>query len=222
MTKKGKQARSSRKQKQEARQKQNLIIAISALVIIGGLILLGVSRQAGAYDERFDLDPILGDPDAPVTIIEYGAYGCHACKQVHESGILDQILEEYAGQVKLIFRDMPVISPQYDFMSARLAQCALDQSNDLFWDFHDMMYSTARQSASSREELVTNAGRLGIDTDALNACYDANTHTGTVRYDQRRGTDAGVRGTPTFFINGERLFSFSPDGFRQVIDKALG
>lgn len=222
MAKKRKNARSKRKQQKQQKQKrQNMMIAAVALLLIGGFALFGIGNRAGAYDERFDLDPVFGNPDAPVTIIEYGAYGCHACKGVHEAGILEQIIEEYDGQVNLVFRDIPIISPAYDFMSAQLAQCVLDQSNDLFWAFHDMMYTTARQSVSSRDELVTNAGRLGVDTEALNACYDAGTHTDTVRYDQQRGTDAGVRGTPTFFINGERLFNFSPDAFRDAINRAL-
>ena len=222
MTKKRKEARTRRKQKNAKKQKQNLMIAGIALVIIGAFVLFGISNQAGAYNERFDLDPIFGNPDAPVSIIEYGAYGCHACKQVHESGVLEKIIEEYNGQVNLIFRDIPIISPNYDFMTAQLAQCVLDQSNDLFWTFHDMLYTVARQSASTREELVANGGDLGVDTNALNACYDSGTHAGTVRYDQQRGLDAGVRGTPTFFINGESLFSFSEDAFRAAINKALG
>ncbi len=221
MAKKRKSARSSRKQKEQEKKKQNLIIAGVLALIVGGFVLFGISNQAGAYDERFDLDPVYGNPDAPVSIIEYGAYGCHACKGVHESGILEQIIDEYDGQVNLIFRDVPIISPQYDMMGAQLAQCVLDQSNDLFWAFHDMMYTIAEQSISTREELVANAGPLGIDTSALNECYDAGTHLNTVRYDQQRGLDAGVRGTPTFFIGEERLFNFSRDAFRSAIDKAL-
>ena len=223
MAKKRKEARTRRKQKkQQSKQKQNLIIAGIAVLVIGAFVLIGIRNQAGVYNERFDLEPIFGNPDAPVSIIEYGAYGCHACKQAHESGVLEKIVEEYDGQVNLIFRDIPIISPQYDFMTAQLAQCVLDQSNDLFWTFHDMLYTVARQSSSTREELVTNAGNLGIDTEALNTCYDAGTHVGTVRYDEQRGLDAGVRGTPTFFINGERLFNFSEDAFRQAINQALG
>jgi len=221
MAKKRKNARTRRKQKQQQRKQQNMVIAGVALLLVGMLAVLAVNNRATAYDERFDLDPIYGNPDAPVSIIEYGAYGCHACKQVHESGILEQIVDEYDGQVNLIFRDIPIISPQYDFMTAQLAQCVLDQSNDLFWAFHDMLYTTAQQSVSSREQLVANGGRLGVDTDALNECYDAGTHVSTVRYDQQRGLDLGIRGTPTFFINGERLFSFSPDAFRTAIDNAL-
>lgn len=222
MAKKRKNARTKRKQDKKQQQKrQNMIMAGVALFIIGAFALFGISNRAGAYDERFDLDPIYGNPDAPVSIIEYGAYGCHACKEVHEAGLLEQLIEEYDGQVNLIFRDIPIISPQYDFMAAQLAQCTLDQSNDLFWAFHDMMYTVAVQSVSTSDELIANAGRLGIDTDALNDCYNAGTHAGTVRYDQQRGLDAGVRGTPTFFINGERLFSFSPDGFRDAINRAL-
>lgn len=218
MAKKRKNARVRRKQK---RQRQNMIIAGVALLVVGMFALFAISHRANVYDERFDLEPIYGNPNAPVSIIEYGAYGCHACKQVHESGILEQIIEEYDGQVNLIFRDIPIISPQYDFMAAQLAQCVLDQSNDLYWKFHDMLYTVAQQSVSTREQLVANAETLGIDTDALNDCYNAGTHVDTVRYDQQRGLDAGVRGTPTFFINGERLFNFSPETFRATIDGAL-
>ncbi len=222
MAKKRKNARSRLKQEQQKKkQQQNLIIAGVLFLVIGGVALLGISNRVGLYDERFDVDPVLGNPDAPVSIIEYGAYGCHACKAVHEAGILDQILEEYDGQVNLIFRDMPVISPRYDMMGAQLAQCVLDQSNDLYWAFHDMMYSIAEQSVSTRDELVTNAGRLGVDTNALNDCYDAGTHRNTVLYDQQRGTDLGVRGTPTFFIGDQQLFSFSADAFREAIDREL-
>lgn len=223
MTKKRKSAGVRRKQKKQAQQKkQNLIIAGVLLAFIGGIALLGISNRATAYDERYDVDPILGNPDASVSIIEYGAYGCHACKQVHESGVLEQILDEYDGQVNLIFRDMPVISPAYDMMGAQLAQCVLDQSNDLFWAFHDMMYTTAQQSVSTKDELVANAGQLGVDTTALNDCYDSGTHRNTVLYDQQRGTDLGVRGTPTFFIGDQQLFSFSPSAFREAIEQALG
>lgn len=213
--------RKTRSQNNAQKQRQNIILAIIALVVIGAFALYGFSNRGLAYHERYDVEPVLGDPSAPVTIIEYGAYGCHACKAVHESGILDNLLEEFDGQVNLIFRDMPVISPQYDFMTAQLAQCVLDQSNDLFWAFHDLLYTVAEQSVSTREQLVSASETLGVDTDELNSCYDSGFHAGTVRYDQQRGVDAGVRGTPTFFINGQRLSNANLDAFRTAINNAL-
>ena len=117
MAKKRKTARVKRKQQQQKRQ--NLIIGVVVLIVIGGFALFALSNRAVAYNERFDVEPIYGNPDAPVSIIEYGAYGCHSCKAVHESGILEDIIEEYDGQVNLICRDIPIISPAYDFMSAQ-------------------------------------------------------------------------------------------------------
>ena len=221
MTKKHKKSQSKLSKKKHQKQRQNLIIAGGAVVVIAVLALLALNNQTTGYAQRFDLDPIYGNPDAPVSIIEYSSYGCPSCRQVHQSGILDQLIEEYDGQVNLIFRDLPIIQPQYDFMTAQLAQCVLDQGNDLFWKYHDMLYTVAQPGVSTREELVANAAPLGIDTEALNDCYEAGTHAATVRYDEQRGLDLGIRGAPTFFINDERLFNFSPSAFREAIDRAL-
>lgn len=211
----------ARQKKQHQKHQQNLILGAVLLLVLGGFVLLALNNRATSYNERYDLDPVLGNPDAPVTIVEYSAYGCPACRAVHQLGVLDQIIEEYDGQVNLVFRDMPIISPEFDFMSAQLAQCVLDQGNDLFWEFHNMMYTVAQIGTSTKDELVANAGQLGIDATALNACYEAGTHANTVRYDQKRGTDLGIRGAPTFFIGEERLFNFQIDTFRDAIDRAL-
>lgn len=221
MTKKRKKRHSKLKERKQQQQRRNLIIAGVALFVVGVLAVFALRNQSTVYNERFDLDPVYGNPDALVSIIEYSSYGCPSCRQVHQSGILDQVIEEYGGQVNLIFRDMPIIQPQYDFMTGQLAQCVLDQGNDLFWKYHDMLYTVAQPGVSTREELVANAVPLGIDAGALNECYEAGTHADTVRYDQQRGLDLGIRGAPTFFINGERIYNFSLDAFHEAIDAAL-
>ena len=132
-------------------------------------------------------------------MIEYGAYACHACKFWHEEGFIEDIIEEFDGKVNLVFRDMPTISPQYDQMAAEIAQCAFDQGNDLFWSFHDAMYTIARQGVSTADDLIEIGLQVGLDADVLRTCYEAGTHVETVRFDFNRGTQAGVRGTPTFF-----------------------
>ena len=99
---------------------------------------------------RLELDPILGDPDAPVTLIEYGAYGCHACKYWHEEGIVEALLEEFEGQVNFVYRDIPIIVPPYSQMAAEIAQCALDQGNEQFWTMHDAIYVQAEQGGPAR------------------------------------------------------------------------
>lgn len=170
---------------------------------------------------RYELDPVYGNPDAPVTLIEYGAYGCSACKFWHEEGFIEDIIEEFDGQVNLIYRDMPIVSPQYDQRAAELAQCAFDQGNDLFWAYHDAIYTVARQGASSADDLIEMGQQVGLDADALRACYDAGTHVETVHYDLNRGSQAGVRGTPTFFIGGQPVFNANPDTLRELLQAEL-
>lgn len=176
---------------------------------------------AGSAFARYELDPVLGSPDAPVTIIEYGAYACPSCKALHEAGIIEDLLAEYDGKVRFIFRDFPVISPNYDRMAANLAQCALDQGNDLFWAFHDALYTVARQGASSQEDLIEMGRLSGLNADALRACAEANTHALTVEYDYNRGIGLGLRGTPSLFINDQPLFAPDAALMRAMIDEAL-
>ena len=222
-TKSRSRKRTQEKRQQQKQRNQTLIFGGVAVVVIAivGFFLLSQSSNTLEYNERFDLDPIQGDKNAPVTIIEYGAYACPACKSWHEAGVIEQILAEFPGQVRFIFRDMPVISPSYDRMAAELADCVLDQHEELYWRFHHALYTEAQQSVSSREDLVTMAGSLGVDTDALNTCYDNGTHQQTVLYDYQRGQDLGIRGTPTFFVNGQRMLNASPDALRQMILQQL-
>ena len=170
---------------------------------------------------RLELDPIYGNPDAPLTLIEYGAYGCSACKFWHEEGFIEDIIEEFDGQVNLIYRDLPIIMPEYDNRTAELAQCALDQSNELFWLYHDSLFTVARQGESSADDLIEMGRLVGLDADALRACYEAGTHVETVRFDAMRASQAGVRGTPTFFIGATPIFNATPDVLRDLIQAEL-
>ncbi len=209
--------------RKSARQQQMFITGGLVIAIIGALVLIlsntGAASPAVAQ-ERLDLDPILGNPDAPVTIIEYGAYACPACRSWHQARIVEQILAEYPGQVRFIFRDFPVINPPYDRMAAAVAQCALDQSQDGFWALHDALYTTALPG-SSQDDLIRLGEQVGLKGDALHACAEANTHRATVQYDETRARNLGLPGTPSFLVNDIRLFSATPDTLRAAVEQAL-
>ena len=136
-----------RRQAREQERKQKQIVQIGAVLV--GLFVVGIiaffafGSGGNAPDvaiERLELDPILGNPDAPVTIVEYGAFGCHACRQWHEAGVIDQILAQFPNQVNFIYRDMPIIDPAWSQSMSEIAQCALDQGNDNFWVAHDTLF----------------------------------------------------------------------------------
>lgn len=209
--------------REAAKQRQMLVTGGLVTVIVGVLVLILSSTGAASpavAQERLDLDPILGNPDAPVTIIEYGAYACPACRSWHQARIVEQILAEYPGQVRFVFRDFPVINPPYDRMAAALAQCALDQSQEGFWTLHDALYTTA-VPGSSQDELIRLGEQMGLNGDALRACAEANTHYATVQYDETRARNLGLPGTPSFLVNDIRLFNATPDTLRAAVEQAL-
>ena len=170
---------------------------------------------------RLELDPILGDPDAPVTLIEYGAYGCHACKFWHEEGIVEALLEEFGGQVNFVYRDIPIIVPPYSQRAAEVAQCALDQGSEQFWTMHDAIFVQADQGKASAEDLIQLGGAAGLDEAALRSCYEAGTHAATVQFDHDRGAALGIRSTPTFVIGGQTIDGASPESLRAALQTEL-
>lgn len=184
-------------------------------------LLYGYQPPSAETMARLDLDPILGDPDAPVTLIEYGAYGCHACKYWHEQGIVEELLAEFDGRVNFVYRDIPIIVPPYSQRAAEVAQCALDQGNEQFWTMHDAIYRRAEQGKASAEDLIQLGGEAGLDAAALRSCYDAGTHVATVSFDQDRGAALGIRSTPTFVVGGQPIASADPDTLRQALQAEL-
>ena len=126
-------------------------------------LLYGYQLPSAEETARYELDPILGDPDAPVTLIEYGAYGCHACKYWHEQRIVEGLLEEFEGKVNFVYRDIPIIVPPYSQTAAEIAQCALDQGNEQFWTMHDAIYTRAEQGRSSADDLLQLGAEVGLD-----------------------------------------------------------
>ncbi len=176
---------------------------------------------SAASPSRNELDPVLGAEDAPITLIEYGAYGCPSCRMLHQSGVLEQLLEEFPGQIKIIYRDFPVIYPNYDYMAAELAQCVLDQGNDLLWAYHDALFTIAQPGFSDEEALIALAGDIGADVEAVRACAASDIHLETVRYDEQRGFALGLRGTPSIVINDRVIYLTSLEQIREEVLKEL-
>jgi protein-disulfide isomerase len=225
MSNRTKEQRSRRENRRQAK-KQGKINQV--ILIIGGLIafvaLMAIVSSSGSgpevASERLNLDPVLGNPDAPVTIIEYAAYSCTACRSWYNGNIIQQILNDYPDQVNFVHRDFPVITPAYDRRAAEMAQCALDQGQDQFWDYHAALFRRFN-SGDSIDDLLLLGEEVGLDSAALSTCVNDNTHRATVQYNEQRGHDLGLRGTPAFLVNGELLYGPTPDSLRTAVERAL-
>lgn len=144
-------------------------------------------------------DHLQGPTDAPVTLLEYGDYQCPACGAAHP--LVKALQERLGGQLCFAFRNFPLtnIHP-YAEHAAEVAEAAGVQGS--FWEMHDLLFEN--QEALDDEALLEYARTLGLDDTRLAREIREGDHAPRVREDFRHGVRAGVNGTPTFFINGER------------------
>jgi protein-disulfide isomerase len=176
------------------------------------------SQQVVRYDVPVDDDPILGDDDAPITIIEFSDYECPYCRQWH-SEVFSQLIETYGDQIRFVYRDFPLESIHANANSAaQAANCAHEQG--AFWDYHDMLFSSEQGLGSSAH--LEYASRLEIDQAAFQECIDSGRYQDEVQADFEFAAELGVRSTPTFFVNGIAIVGAQPfEIFQQVIESEL-
>ncbi|KAA3664782.1 MAG: hypothetical protein DWQ04_03925, partial [Chloroflexi bacterium] len=156
---------------------------------------------------------VIGDPDAPVTIVEYTDFQCPYCGR-HFAQTFPQIKENFidTGVVRYVFKDFPLtaIHPQATAAS-EAARCAGDQGEYLA--MHDVIFETQGEwsGRSDANDLFTGyAGNLGLDTDSFSECLESGKYTAAVEADAAEGSQLGVNGTPAFFINGYFISGAQP------------
>ena len=170
-------------------------------------------------DVSVDDDPVLGDKNAPVTIIEFSDYQCPFCGRFYQQ-TLPQIEENYikTGKAKLVFRDFPLGFHQYAQKAAEAAEAAGAQGK--YWEMHNKLFEN--QEALTINDLKGYAADLGLDTAKFNQELDSGKYTKEVQKDLADGSAAGVSGTPSFFINGVNIVGAQPyAAFEQAIEAAL-
>ena len=150
--------------------------------------------------------PILGDPNAPVTLVEFGDYQCHFCNVFFHSTEGD-ILKNYVetGKVRMIFKDYNIIGPD-SITASHGAHCANDQGS--FWEYHDILYSNwtgENNGWASSENLLKFAKEINLDIDEWSECMIDAPHSQTILASNNDAKDLGITGTPAFFVIG-------PDG----------
>ena len=163
-----------------------------------------------------DDDPMMGVKDAPITIVQFAEYQCPYCGKAGES--IDRVMEEYAGKVQMVYRDFPLSFHPRAVPAAVAANCAGEQ--DKYWEMHKLLMSNQR--ALEEGDLVAHAQTLELDMAKWNTCREDPAQAAEVQADMEAGAEAGVSGTPAFFINGIMLSGALPfEQFKEVIDREL-
>ena len=167
-----------------------------------------------------DDDPVIGDKNAPVTIVEFSDFQCPFCARFFTQ-TLPELEKEYisTGKVKLVYRDFPLnsIHPEAQ-KAAEAAECADEQGK---WKgMHDKIFQNQQTlSVSSYKQWAKD---LGLNAEQFNTCLDSSKYKDEIAKDLSDGTSYGVRGTPSFFVNGVILRGAQPfSSFKTLIDQEL-
>ncbi|HEY8483114.1 MAG TPA: thioredoxin domain-containing protein [Longimicrobiales bacterium] len=221
-------------------------LAAPAALAMGLVIALATSRKAGPGSvhantpmpsvpepERATAEEaqtaaighVRGSADAPVTVIEFSDFGCPYCGRF--------ALETYPALEREYIRTGKVQWRYVTFVlgifpngeeAARAAECAAEQGEEAFWRMHDLLYGRQGEWKTARDpepRFVAYAKELGLDAQRFAACYREDRAGPRIDAGNRLARQAGVRATPTFFINGLRVQGALPvEQFRMILDQA--
>ena len=203
------------------------IIAASASQLGSETINLDMQRMHGDISTAMG-SPILGNPDAKITIVEFGDYQCEMCyKWFHETkpAIVQDFID--TGKANLVFVDLAFLgrdSPK----AAQATYCAEDQG--MYWEYHDLLYNSQEHvdnGWANSERLKAFAFSLGLDMELFENCLDSGKYSKRVSYNIDEARKQGANATPTFFIidsegNKQKIPGAQPySTFKKVIESMI-
>jgi protein-disulfide isomerase len=160
--------------------------------------------------------PAKGPAKAPVEMIEFSDFQCPYCLRADPT--VQQVLSTYGDRIRFVYRHYPLPNHPNARPAAEAAACAGEQ--DKFWQYHDRLFSNPTKL--SDPDLKRHAAELGLNTGQFNGCLDSHKLKAKVDTDLKAGEEAGVNGTPAFFINGRMMSGAQPfEAFKKIIDEEL-
>ena len=217
-------------------------ILVAAILISGSIVYLVGSKSGGGVGAKdsgelaaikettelktSDRDVILGDPKAPVTLIEYGDYQCPFCGRFFKQ-VEFPLRENYikTGKVKMVFKNFQFLGSE-SIAAAEAAECAKDQKQ--FWAYHDALYETEIKDGRenngnlNRDLFLKLADELKLDHSAFASCFDSEKYASQIEEDNNKAKALGVNSTPTTFVNSQKLVGALPYAqFKAAIDSIL-
>ena len=163
------------------------------------------------------LGPSKGPSGAPVTIVEFSDFECPYCVKAEQT--VKDLLDAYPGKIRLVYRDFPLPIHKDAPKAAEASHCAEDQGK--YWEMHAKLFASDGKLAVT--DLKGYAREVGLDGPRFDRCLESGEKAKVVESHRKAGDEAGVSGTPAFFINGRLISGAQPlDAFRAIVDKELG
>jgi protein-disulfide isomerase len=222
-----------KKQKANHNLKPIMIFTVAALAIIVIAVIIGTQvqnpnvNQYEVFEPSYDRQPLLGEKDAAVQIVEFGDYKCPACK-VFDENIVPQLQKDFIdqGTASLYFMNYPFIGPDSD-TAALAGEAVYQQDEEQFWNFHHALYEnqgTESEVWATKERLLDLAAQYtkDLDLEKIEEDIEEKTFKNEVESDKQLLNQYGFKGTPTVFINGKEVENpFDYNEIKAMIEEVL-
>jgi uncharacterized membrane protein/protein-disulfide isomerase len=177
-------------------------------------------------------DHLQGDVGAPILLIEFADFECGYCRMMH--GVVKEELEKYPGKIAYVLLSYPLDQAcntdikksfhQHACYTAEFARCAGEQGK--YWEAAEFLFTLPEMSGGNPSYYVRKAidggiSQLGLDSQAFKECMESDRQLGALNFDIERARTHKIEGTPTFFINGQRVANLNPEGFRSLIARMV-
>lgn len=214
--KKAKRKLEEEKDKKNAKRKKMAgmgLAGVGALAIIAllGSQLISMGGPSNSADLSIEGEPVIGNPDANVTIVEFADFQCPYCAQFNQQ-TYPQIYSNYieTGQVKMVAKDYPLTEIGHDWArpAAMTMECIYREGGDeAYFNVKETVYSNQNllNGANVRSEIISYAEEENVSAEAVRSCMDNGNPGREVDRDKSQGRSAGVTGTPTVFVNGQEI-----------------
>jgi protein-disulfide isomerase len=233
---KRKDRRTARQQAAERaakRKRQVTVFGVAGVAIVLALALILIPRLGGGDTSAIAIAPdptpnvanngaTLGDPNAPVKVVEWANYQCPFCNQFWSTSETT-FIQDYisTGKVHFQYNDL-TFGWQESVDASEAATCAMDQGK--FWQYHDTLFKNQKAENSggfARSRLKTMASDMGLDMTKFNACFDGHKTASAVQSMDQAAAQQNINSTPTFFVNGKQVNYTGWGSVKAAIDAAL-
>jgi protein-disulfide isomerase len=202
-------------------------VGLFVLGVLGIQLLPMITGGGGGSNANLTLEgePMIGNPDANVTVVEFGDFQCPVCNQF-EQGPFQQLKENYIenGQVKFYWKDFPLGGHQWADTAANTMECVYRQNQTAFWSVKSTLFDNQNSVSpdNAEDKIIGWASDEGVESESMRSCLSSGNPKAEVSRDKSEGFSSGVQGTPTVYVNGQQLGSFSYDAMKKAIEEELG
>lgn len=181
-----------------------VVVGVTAIVLFGGAVMYSQSVTKASNEGITVIEHVKGDSEATVTLVEYSDFQCPACAAFQP--VLAQVLSTYGDKIRFEYKHFPLPIHNYAQQAAVAAEAAGQQGK--FYEFHDALFLNQKEwvgSATPNVLFAKYAQELGIDGELFKQHQKSTLLRDQVRSDMADAREKGITGTPTFYLNGEKM-----------------